>query len=111
MTLKYNFSIAPGQDPMTSFLVLLSDAFQGLFFYGVIAVFWLLLFTYFVRTSQDPELEFIRSGFPITILTVIIYFWGIAASASFVNPLFVVALISIQSAGIGYLYYTRNNDD
>lgn len=110
MSLKYNFSLGDGNF-FNNAIVFINDALSGLFFYGVLFVIWGVILYRYQRTTQDFDLEIVRSMYVINILGIIIYYWGVSISSVLVNGVVLIFTILFNILGGAYLYYQRNNDD
>lgn len=110
MVLKYNFTLPEGNFFNES-IKFVNAQVSGLFMYTVLLVIWGVLLYRYQRTTQDLDLEIIRSMFAINILGIIVYYWGVSVDSVFVSGTILIFTVLFNVLGGGFLYYQRSNDD
>ena len=110
MALKYNFSLPEG-NYFNQSVIFINDAVSGLYIYSVMLIIWGVLLYRYQRTTQDLDLEIIRSMFAINILSIIVYYWGVSVNSVFISGIILINTILFNIIGGAFLYYQRNNDD
>lgn len=110
MVLKYNFTLPQGNFFNQS-VIFINDAVGGLYIYSVILVIWGVLLYRYQRTTQDLDLEIVRSMFAVNILSIIVYYWGVRIESVFISGGMLLTTVLFNIIGGAFLYYQRNNDD
>lgn len=110
MVLKYNFTLPQGNFFNQS-VIFINNSVSGLYIYSIILVIWGVLLYRYQRTTQDLDLEIIRSMFAINILSIIAYYWGVRVGQVFISGSILITTILFNIIGGAFLYYQRNNDD
>ena len=110
MALKYNFTLPEGNFFNESILFI-NDSVSGLFMYCVLIVIWGVFLYRYQRTTQDFDLEIVRSMYAINILGIIVYYWGVSIDSVLINGAVLIFTVLFNIIGGAYLYYQRNNDD
>jgi len=110
MVLKYNFSLPEGNF-LNESIIFVNDAVGGMYVYSILLVIWGTLLYRYQRTTQDFDLEIVRTLFAMNILGMIMYYWGVSVNSVFIHGSVLIFTVLFNVLGGAFLYYQRNNDD
>lgn len=111
MVLKYDFNISGASTDnniMVDALAYINDATRGLFIYTIILYLFAIATFVYIKQTSDVGLSFTRAFFVGTVLSTILFYFGVSVGSNFILPKILLAMILILATAMGALYYDRN---